>query len=246
MKQIENNSEKEKSRACVVIQDDEGFNWSEFLPEEEQYDEGFIWDEFLPEEEYGFNTALVAEVKECAFRRHTEIDVLLYRIEEMEKESEEAKNYGRYDKKRECYVNSKGEPVVHQKEVVFNDVLAVIPLSDEYYSNVEKDKDYVKKLDKINRDVMKSSLKQRDEERMKKNVESLVDELKKVANEKKVEGEKEEEAVGEDAVTEEQQNEDDLKKKEEADEKLERSVEVDDGASVSVGEKQQKKEADQN
>ncbi|MFS8016372.1 hypothetical protein Hanom_Chr15g01367851 [Helianthus anomalus] len=70
-------------------------------------------------------------------------------IEETEKEYEEAKNYGRYDKKRECYVNSKGEPVVHPKEVVFNDVLAVIPLSGEYYSNVAKDKDYVKKLDKI-------------------------------------------------------------------------------------------------
>ncbi|MFS8019961.1 hypothetical protein Hanom_Chr15g01409991 [Helianthus anomalus] len=163
----------------------------------------------------------------------------------MEKEYEEAKNYGRYDKKRECYVNNKGEPVVHQKEVVFNDVLAVIPLSGEYFSNVAKDKDYVKKLDNINRDVMTASLRQRDEERMKKNVESLVDELKKVANEKKVEGEKEE-AVGEEAVTEEQLNEDDLKKKEEADEKLERSVEVDDGARVGVGEKQKKKEADQN
>ncbi|XP_022003058.1 stress response protein NST1-like [Helianthus annuus] len=141
----------------------------------------------------------------------------------MEKEYEEAKNYGRYDKKRECYLNSKGEPVVHRKEVVFNDVLAVIPLSGEYYSKVAKDKDYVKKLDKIIRDVMTASLRQRDEERMKKNVESLVDELKQIAEEKKVE--------------------DDLKKKEEVDEKLERSVEVIDGDDAA--EEKQKKEADQ-
>ncbi|MFS8016373.1 hypothetical protein Hanom_Chr15g01367861 [Helianthus anomalus] len=90
---------------------------------------------------------------------------------------------------------------------------------------------------------MTASLRQRDEERMKKNVESLVDDLKKVAEEEKVGGEKEEETVGEEAVTEKQQNEDDLKKKEEADVKLERLVEVDDGAGV--GEEQQKKEADQ-
>ncbi|MFS7941741.1 hypothetical protein Hanom_Chr06g00479851 [Helianthus anomalus] len=51
----------------------------------------------------------------------------------MEKEYEEARSYGRYGKKRECYINIKGEPVVHRKEVVFGDVLAVIPLSGEYY-----------------------------------------------------------------------------------------------------------------
>ncbi|KAJ0434755.1 putative transcription factor interactor and regulator CCHC(Zn) family [Helianthus annuus] len=38
LKHIENNS-KEKSRACVVIQDDEGFDWSEFLPEDDLVDE---------------------------------------------------------------------------------------------------------------------------------------------------------------------------------------------------------------
>ncbi|KAJ0805257.1 hypothetical protein HanPI659440_Chr02g0047771 [Helianthus annuus] len=160
----------------------------------------------------------------------------------MEKEYEEAMNYGRYDKKRECYVNNKGEPVVHRKEVVFKDVLTVIPLSGEYYSNVAKDKDYVKKLNKIIRDVMTASLRQRDEERMKKNVESLVDELKQIAEEKKVEGKKEEEAVGEEAVTEEQQNKEDLKNKVEADEKIKRLVEVIDTEVVT--EEQQEKEAD--
>ncbi|MFS7987010.1 hypothetical protein Hanom_Chr11g01016971 [Helianthus anomalus] len=86
----------------------------------------------------------------------------------MEKEYEEARDYGRYDKKRECYINKKGEKVIHRKEVVFDDVLAVIPVSGEYYSNVAKDKHYKKKLDKIIRDVMTSSLRQRDEERRKR------------------------------------------------------------------------------
>ncbi|MFS7947776.1 hypothetical protein Hanom_Chr06g00552201 [Helianthus anomalus] len=49
----------------------------------------------------------------------------------MEKEYEEATDYKRWDKKRECYVNNKGESVVHPKEVVYEDVLAVIPLSGE-------------------------------------------------------------------------------------------------------------------
>ncbi|KAJ0623260.1 hypothetical protein HanIR_Chr01g0029861 [Helianthus annuus] len=150
-------------------------------------------------------------LKEKTYRERC---IVRYRIEQLEKEYEEAKNYGRYDKKRECYVNNKGEPVVHPKEVVYNDILAVIPLSGELYLNVAKDKKYEKKLDKIIRDVMIASLRQRDEERMKKNVEDLVDELKKVVEEEKVEGEKEE-AVGEEAVTEKQQNEDDQKKKEE-------------------------------
>ncbi|MFS7968785.1 hypothetical protein Hanom_Chr09g00801581 [Helianthus anomalus] len=115
----------------------------------------------------------------------------------MKKEYKEAKNFRRWYKKRECYVNSKGQPVDHPSQVVYNDVLAVIPLSGEDYSNVEKDKNYVKKLDKIIRDVMTTSLKQRDEERMKTNVENLVDELKKVEEEEKEEVKAEEQPVKE-------------------------------------------------
>ncbi|MFS8016898.1 hypothetical protein Hanom_Chr15g01373931 [Helianthus anomalus] len=142
----------------------------------------------------------------------------------MHKEFEDANFYGRYDKKREYYINKNGDPVVHKQEVVYNDVLVVIPLSGEYYSNVAKDKTYLKRLDKIIRDVMTVSLKKRDEERMKKNVDELVDNLKKVAKEVK--------------------NEDDLKKKKvEDDVKVEILVEVND--ADAVGEEQQKREDDQ-
>ncbi|MFS7918773.1 hypothetical protein Hanom_Chr03g00205091 [Helianthus anomalus] len=86
-----------------------------------------------------------------------------YRIEEMQTEYEEARIYGRWDKKRKCYINLKGDPVVDSSKVVYNDVLAVIPLSEEYYLKKETDKDYLKKLDKIIRDIMTVSLKKRDE-----------------------------------------------------------------------------------
>ncbi|MFS7918043.1 hypothetical protein Hanom_Chr03g00196291 [Helianthus anomalus] len=103
----------------------------------------------------------------------------------MQKKYEEARSYKRWDMKRECYINRKGDLVVHKHEVVYNDVFAVIPLSDEFYSNIEKDKDYLKKLDKIIGGVITASLQKRDEERMKKNFENLVEELKKVVEEKR-------------------------------------------------------------
>ncbi|MFS7925347.1 hypothetical protein Hanom_Chr04g00283761 [Helianthus anomalus] len=97
MKQIENNPVKEKSRALSVIKDDEGFNWNDFLPDENQ-----------------IGSALVAEVKESAFvvvvKKKTKEEILKektyrercivdYIVQEMEQEYEEARNYGRYDKK---------------------------------------------------------------------------------------------------------------------------------------------------
>ncbi|MFS7919422.1 hypothetical protein Hanom_Chr03g00212491 [Helianthus anomalus] len=51
----------------------------------------------------------------------------------MHEEYKDAKYCRRYDKKRDCYINQNGDPVVHRKEVVFDEVLAVIPLSGEYY-----------------------------------------------------------------------------------------------------------------
>ncbi|KAJ0713787.1 putative transcription factor interactor and regulator CCHC(Zn) family [Helianthus annuus] len=220
LKQIENNT-KEKSRACVVIQDDEGFDWGEFLPEDDLNDDRFrkTREEILKEKTYR---------ERC---------IAGYRIEEMEKEYEEAKNYGRYDKKRNCYVNRNGEPVVHKKEIVYEDVLAVIPLFGEFYSNVEKDKHYEKKSNKLTRDVMTVSLRRRDEERMKKNVENLVDKLKKVAEEIKAEQKE--------VVTKEQQiGEEEMKKKEVEEVKMESSIKVDDADVVDVGEGQKKEEDD--
>ncbi|MFS8019146.1 hypothetical protein Hanom_Chr15g01400421 [Helianthus anomalus] len=58
--------------------------------------------------------AFVAEIKEktreeiLKEKTYRERCIVGYRIEEMEKEYEEARNYKRWDKKRECYVNRKG------------------------------------------------------------------------------------------------------------------------------------------
>ncbi|KAM0052434.1 putative transcription factor interactor and regulator CCHC(Zn) family [Helianthus debilis subsp. tardiflorus] len=192
MKQIEKNLVKEKSRALAVIQDDEAFNWNDFLTEED-----YIGPALVAEVKHSAFVVVVKEkTKEEILKEKTEREIFFEdcRIEKMHENFEEAKYYGRWDKKRECYINHNGDPVVHRREVVYNDVLAVIPLSGEYYSNVAKDKNYLKRLDKIIRDVMIACLKKRDEETMKKDVDDLVNDLKKVAEEEKVEGEKEEEA----------------------------------------------------
>ncbi|KAJ0615096.1 putative transcription factor interactor and regulator CCHC(Zn) family [Helianthus annuus] len=140
LKRITGGSPKEKSQALVwvhdhakhrIIHNDEGFNLGDYITDD--------------------GSAFVAEVKERTkeeilqektYRERCFVD---YRIEEMQKVYEEARSYGRWDKKRESYVNHKGDPVVHPSQVVYNDVLAVIPLSGEYYSNIEIDKDYLKK-----------------------------------------------------------------------------------------------------
>ncbi|MFS8019328.1 hypothetical protein Hanom_Chr15g01402511 [Helianthus anomalus] len=42
MRQIEDNPVKEKSRALAVIQDDEGFNWNDFISDEDQIGSAFM------------------------------------------------------------------------------------------------------------------------------------------------------------------------------------------------------------
>ncbi|MFS7986783.1 hypothetical protein Hanom_Chr11g01014311 [Helianthus anomalus] len=80
------------------------------------YDEGFNLSKHLPKEE---NCAIVAEVKtkkeileEKTYRERRFAD---YRIDEMQKEYHKARRFGRWDKKRECYINHKGDPVIQAK-----------------------------------------------------------------------------------------------------------------------------------
>ncbi|KAJ0620903.1 hypothetical protein HanIR_Chr01g0002661 [Helianthus annuus] len=109
-------------------------------------------------------------------------------MDEMQEEYESVVSNRRWDKKRECYYNREGEPVVPKKDIIFDDVLLVVPLRAEYYRRVMKDDAYVKQYEKDIRYAMLSGLRKRDEERIKKNVEEMVDNLKKVA-EKVVEAE---------------------------------------------------------
>ncbi|KAF5778302.1 putative transcription factor interactor and regulator CCHC(Zn) family [Helianthus annuus] len=195
-KMIENNP-KEKSRACAIIHDDEGYDWSQILPEEDRVDNQSTahGKTISKSKHYVFVAKIKEKTREEILNEKTyrERSIAGKRIDEMQEEYEDAVSYKRWDKKRECYVNRDGEPVVPKKDIIFDDVLLVIPRFVEYYSNAERDKTYVKRLEKLIRDVMISSLRKRDEERMKKNVEGMVEELKKILEEIKDEAVKVEE-----------------------------------------------------
>ncbi|KAM0041155.1 putative transcription factor interactor and regulator CCHC(Zn) family [Helianthus debilis subsp. tardiflorus] len=113
-KQIEEESSTERKHAAhVTIHGDEGFDWSKYIPEED-------------------TRALVAVVKEKTKEEILEQKTYRerfvdYRIDEMQKGYDEARRMGRWDKKRECYANHNGEPVVDSSLVVYNGVLVVIP-----------------------------------------------------------------------------------------------------------------------
>ncbi|KAJ0540355.1 putative transcription factor interactor and regulator CCHC(Zn) family [Helianthus annuus] len=156
-------------------------------------------------------------------------------MDDMQEEYENAVSSRRWDKKRECYYNREGEPVVPKKDIIFDDVLLVVPMRAEYYRNVMKDDTYAKRLEKEIRYAMLSCLRKRDEERMKKNVEEMVNNLKKVAEEVETEAVKVE--VVKEAVTEEQQIEKEVQK-EEKEEKNENLDAGNDGEEVSIEEKQ--------
>ncbi|KAJ0726890.1 putative transcription factor interactor and regulator CCHC(Zn) family [Helianthus annuus] len=134
-KLIENNT-KEKSRACAVFHDDEGFDWSKILPEEDRVDYRFKIrtkeDRETVHKKYD-HYAFVAEIKEKTreeiLREKTEREIFITgcKMEKMQEEYENAVRNKRWDKKQECFVNKEGEPVVPRSDIVHDDVLLVIP-----------------------------------------------------------------------------------------------------------------------
>ncbi|XP_021984993.1 uncharacterized protein LOC110880862 [Helianthus annuus] len=148
-------------------------------------------------------------------------------VVEIVKAYDEARRMGRWDKKRECYTNRKGNPVADSRSVNFNDLLEVIPTSVELYSKKFVDKTYIPNMEKRISEVMLASLRKRDEERLQKNVEKMVDELKKNAEEDNGENEQK---VNELQKTAGEAGEESQKK---TDEKLKKQVEE------AVAEKQQ-------
>ncbi|KAJ0747511.1 putative transcription factor interactor and regulator CCHC(Zn) family [Helianthus annuus] len=129
-KQIGEGSSKERKQALVVTQDDEGFNWNKYIPKEK--------------------LVLVAEVKSEPVREKTmrERNIACIRLDEMQAAFEEARRAGRWDKKRECYTDPKGNPVVESRSLNFKALLEVIPTSEELYSKKFVDKNYVPNMEK--------------------------------------------------------------------------------------------------
>ncbi|KAM0071966.1 putative transcription factor interactor and regulator CCHC(Zn) family [Helianthus debilis subsp. tardiflorus] len=197
--------DKPKSRACFVIQDDEGFDWSEICPEEDRLENvrKTAHGRAMTEKR---QFVLVAEIKEenkeekgtvetkektreeiLSEKTYRERNIALNRMDEMQKEYESAVVNKRWDKKRECYFNREGEPVVPKKDIILEDVLVIIPSSAEYDRNMLKDDTYAKRHEKEIKYAMTSCLRKRDEKRRKKNVEEMVNNLKKTAEEVKAE-----------------------------------------------------------
>ncbi|XP_035836829.1 neurofilament medium polypeptide-like [Helianthus annuus] len=96
----------------------------------------------------------------------------------MQEGYEDAKYCRRYDKKRDCYVNRNGDPVVHRKEVVFNDVLAKV--AEEVKVEAVKEEDVkIDKEEKVEEKVVEKEAvieeqKVGQEEMMKKEEEEEV------------------------------------------------------------------------
>ncbi|KAJ0750152.1 putative transcription factor interactor and regulator CCHC(Zn) family [Helianthus annuus] len=133
LKQIEDNQGKEKWRALAVIQDEEGFNWNDFLPEED-----FV------------GSAFMAQVEpEPAYHRERQLAHLqMKRIREAYKEAVKAK---RWDLDRECYLDPKGNVCTDPKTIVFEALVKSIP-SEEEQIKIDAAKG-LKKIDYERRDM---------------------------------------------------------------------------------------------
>ncbi|KAF5818555.1 putative transcription factor interactor and regulator CCHC(Zn) family [Helianthus annuus] len=139
MKQIEE-TPKEKSRALAVIQDDEGFDWSEFLPEDDAV--GFALMAQLPpkkaqieEEIYNYRKLLAQTMKSKIYNTW-----------------KEAKKAKRWDLDRECYLDPKGNIVIEPSSVIVETLIESIKQEDEQRKineakKAEEDKLKSKKID---------------------------------------------------------------------------------------------------
>ncbi|KAM0041265.1 hypothetical protein Hdeb2414_s0011g00364331 [Helianthus debilis subsp. tardiflorus] len=105
MKQLED-APKEKSRALAVIHDDEGFNWSELLPEEDAVGYAFMT-KIVP-----FKDTRTEEVKYT--NRKVSAQFMKNRMYQTWKE---AKTANRWDVDRECYLDPKGNIAVDPDSV---------------------------------------------------------------------------------------------------------------------------------
>ncbi|MFS7946022.1 hypothetical protein Hanom_Chr06g00531141 [Helianthus anomalus] len=115
MKRIEE-TPKEKSRAFAVIQDDEGFDWSEFLPDEDVVSFAFIAKTEQIEEETTY------------IRRKIMAQHMKQKIYEAWKEAKRAR---RYDPDRECYLDPKGNICVEPSSVDVETLIKSISETEE-------------------------------------------------------------------------------------------------------------------
>ncbi|KAJ0576992.1 putative transcription factor interactor and regulator CCHC(Zn) family [Helianthus annuus] len=111
MKQIEE-TPKEKSRALAVIQDDEGFDWSDFLPEEDAVGYAFMvtTEPTATESTYNRERALAQRQKKKIYDAY-----------------KEAKKAKRWDPHRECYWDPKGNIFIDRSTIDLETLMKAIP-----------------------------------------------------------------------------------------------------------------------
>ncbi|KAJ0887197.1 putative transcription factor interactor and regulator CCHC(Zn) family [Helianthus annuus] len=124
MKQIEEN--KEKSRALAVIYDDEGYDWSELLPEEDAVGYAFMaknepipWkDNRNEEQKYNYRRLL-------ATNRMIRISGIF----------SEVKRANRWDPDRECYLDPYGNIAIDNNTLDLEAIIKELKDEDDYWQN---------------------------------------------------------------------------------------------------------------
>ncbi|KAM0046020.1 putative transcription factor interactor and regulator CCHC(Zn) family [Helianthus debilis subsp. tardiflorus] len=117
MKQIEE-TPKEKSRMLAVIQDDEGFDWSDFFPDEDAVGFAFM------------ATTQPATIESTYNRERAMALHMKKKIYEAWKEAKKAK---RLDPDRECYLDPKGNILVDASSVDVETLMKSILSAEEQF-----------------------------------------------------------------------------------------------------------------
>ncbi|KAF5759446.1 putative transcription factor interactor and regulator CCHC(Zn) family [Helianthus annuus] len=150
---------KEKSRALAVIHDDEGYDWSQVLPEED-----------------AVGYAFVANVDHDRWWRN---DYARWEIEKFREPFKEAQRAKRWNDELECYMDPRGNPVVDPSKVDFEAVTKLLPSQATFNTRRLSDKEYLPDLVNKIKEVCEASLpkvvemKKRKEEELKKMVEEV-------------------------------------------------------------------------
>ncbi|MFS7929766.1 hypothetical protein Hanom_Chr04g00336341 [Helianthus anomalus] len=120
MKQIEE-TPNEKSRALAVIQDDEGFDWSEFFPEDDVVGFAFMAkvepykDTRTEEQKYTYRKMIAQSIKDRNYRAW-----------------KEAKRANKWDPDRECYLDQKGNIIVEPSTLIVETLIESLKQEDEH------------------------------------------------------------------------------------------------------------------
>ncbi|KAL9992131.1 putative transcription factor interactor and regulator CCHC(Zn) family [Helianthus debilis subsp. tardiflorus] len=159
-KQIEEGSSKEKKQGMLtindkcggpslIIQEDEGFNWNNYIKGERK--EKWV---------------LVAEIKQRREERHARM-----RLDEVYDAYKEATRANRWSQEKECYVDPQGNPTVDPDEIDFEALVAAIPTVGVWCKGLEE-------IPKVIYASLEKKKKKMDEETVDES-QKLVDEVKK-------------------------------------------------------------------